>query len=184
MMGFSAWYHLVACQSEQKMYFWRKFDLVGIVLQIMGSQVPPCYYSFYCGEDQKYFWRYIIFSWSICLAAGGVVMYPAGLKGKWKGYLCAFAFILAGWSTSPMCIHIGFYRDPNEHQSQFPLWCVGGCAYTLGAIIYAVKFPERCCKNAFDIFGSSHQIFHLAIFCAAVLHFYASINEFHMRQLN
>ena len=32
MMTFSAWYHLNSCQSEQKMYYWRKFDLVGIVL--------------------------------------------------------------------------------------------------------------------------------------------------------
>jgi adiponectin receptor len=185
MMGFSAWYHLNACQSEKMKYFWRKFDLVGIVLQIMGSQVPASYYIFYCEATRHYFWRYTSFSWTLCIIAGVLVMLPEGLKGKKSHYLCALAFLIAGWSTSPAIVHMQYYRDPSVmHEPQFSLWAIGGIMYSVGAIVYAIKFPECCAKGCFDIVGSSHQLFHISIFIAAVLHFYASINEFHMRQIN
>lgn len=157
MMTFSAWYHLNSCQSEQKMYYWRKFDLVGIVLQLMGSQAPPFFYVFYCEEDQYLFRRYVGFSWAICIGAGATVLMPSGLRGKSKHYLCALAFLLAGWSTSPGCIHMAFYRNPQTMiESQFGLWLAGGLLYSVGAIIYALKFPEVCGKGCFDIVGSSH----------------------------
>lgn len=80
---------------------------------------------------------------------------------------------------------MAFYRNPSTMiDCQFSLWLAGGLLYSVGAIIYALKFPECCGKGCFDIVGSSHQIFHLSIFMAAVVHFYASINEYHMRQDN
>lgn len=166
------------------MYFWRKFDLVGIVLQIMGSCTSPFYYSFYCDEDKHLFWRYAGLTWVVCLIAGACVLMPMGLRGKAKHYLCALAFLLAGWSTSPGCIHMMFYRnDRTMFDCSFMCWLGGGCLYSIGAIIYAVKFPERCGKGCFDVIGSSHQIFHVSILTAALVHFYASINEYHMRQI-
>lgn len=183
MMFFSSWYHLNLCQSEHKMYFWRKFDLVGIVIQIMGSQVPPNYYSFYCPSMKRYMYMYVGFSWTVCIAACAIMFLPMGLKGKQKHIYCAAAFISAGWSTVPIGIHTGFFRDPVlMAESQFVLWLLGGVLYTAGALVYAFKFPERYAKGWFDILGSSHQIFHIAILLASLLHFYASINEYHLRQ--
>ena len=185
MMFFSAWYHLNLCQSEHKMYFWRKFDLVGIVLQMMGSQIPPNYYNFYCPDMQKYAWRYVGFSWTVCILACAIMFLPMGLTGNKKHYYCAGAFIAAGWSTSPLGIHTGFFKDPVRMPgTENFLWFSGGLLYTFGAIVYALKFPERFMKGRFDIFGSSHQIFHVSILMASLLHFYASINEYHTRQLH
>ena len=78
-----------------------------------------------------------------------------------------------------------FFREESMMiECQLYLWLIGGILYTLGAIIYAVRFPECCSQGRFDIVGSSHQIFHWSIFLAAVIHFYASVNEYFMRQMN
>jgi len=93
------------------MYYWRKFDLVGIVLQIMGGQVPAFYYIFYCKESHHMFFRYVGFSWAVCIGAVAVVMMPDKLKSKTKHHLCALAFLLAGWSVTPGVYHIMCWRD-------------------------------------------------------------------------
>ena len=53
----------------------------------------------------------------------------------------------------------------------------------MGAIIYALKIPERLLPYRFDMVGSSHQIFHVLIIVAASIHMWASFKEFHKRQI-
>lgn len=45
-----------------------------------------------------------------------------------------------------------------------------GLLYILGAGIYAARFPERLRPGTFDIWGSSHQIFHVLVVLAAMSH--------------
>jgi adiponectin receptor len=58
------------------------------------------------------------------------------------------------------------------------LWMRGGFMYLAGAIIYATKFPERYFPKTFDIYGASHQIFHMLVLFAAQTHFKASMQMF------
>lgn len=81
-------------------------------------------------------------------------------------------------------IHLAYYADELLVRS-FPVWpwLGGGTVYAVGAIIYAFKIPERFVPKTFDIWLSSHSIFHWMILGAACLHFWASIRAFHERQL-
>jgi adiponectin receptor len=47
-----------------------------------------------------------------------------------------------------------------------------GVLYIVGAVIYALRIPERFAPGKFDIWGASHQIFHLFVLAAAVTHFW------------
>jgi len=60
-------------------------------------------------------------------------------------------------------------------------WLTGGALYGLGAIMYALKIPERFFPKRFDMVGASHQIFHFAVISAALLHMWGSFKEFHKR---
>lgn len=40
------------------------------------------------------------------------------------------------------------------------------------------RFPERVAPGKFDIWGSSHQIFHIAILCAIYTHLTALLQGF------
>ena len=55
--------------------------------------------------------------------------------------------------------------------------------YALGAVIFAIKWPEKYFKHKYDIVGSSHQIFHVCVVVASVIHLWASIKMFRERQL-
>ena len=41
----------------------------------------------------------------------------------------------------------------------------------LGAAIYALRVPERWYPGAFDLWFSSHQLFHLCVVAAALVHY-------------
>ena len=73
----SAYYHNYMCQSKQRMYFLRKFDLVGITLMICGSCTPPFYYGFMCEEDSFYRNLYLVQVWFFCLIALIVSLLPS-----------------------------------------------------------------------------------------------------------
>jgi len=47
-----------------------------------------------------------------------------------------------------------------------------------GAIAYATKFPERFWRRTFDLFGGSHQIMHMAVLCAAIVHLFGLVRDF------
>lgn len=40
----------------------------------------------------------------------------------------------------------------------------------VGAAVYAARVPERWCPYKFDIYGASHQIFHVTVILAALAH--------------
>jgi adiponectin receptor len=53
--------------------------------------------------------------------------------------------------------------------------------YILGAGIYAARVPERLMPGRFDIVGSSHQIFHVLVVCAATAHLTGLLKAFDYR---
>ena len=94
----------------------------------------------------------------------------------------AIAYILAGWMTGFGLCHMWLYTDERLLHA-FPVtpWAAGGITYSVGAIIYALKIPERLVPIKLDLYLHSHSIFHWMILAAAILHVWASIRAFHER---
>jgi adiponectin receptor len=63
-------------------------------------------------------------------------------------------------------------------------WYLGGIAYIVGALIYIVRFPEKCRPGKHDIWGSSHQIFHLFVISGVILHYLGSLDAYYYRVEN
>lgn len=42
--------------------------------------------------------------------------------------------------------------------------------YVLGVVFYALQIPERFWPGAFDLFGSSHQLWHICVVLGALQH--------------
>ena len=68
-----------------------------------------------------------------------------------------------------MVIQEGFQ---NQHtvNSIVGLLVMGG-VYTLGAMFYISRFPERFFPGKFNTWASSHQLFHVCVVCAALIHY-------------
>lgn len=73
-------------------------------------------------------------------------------------------------------------KEMLNHFDTWP-WATGGFLYIFGAVIYSYNWPECFSNGKFDIFGNSHNIFHICVVLGALIHWYGSIRLFHERQM-
>lgn len=53
-----------------------------------------------------------------------------------------------------------------------------GALYISGAAIYAARIPEKWNPGRYDLYGSSHQIFHFLVVAAAGTHLVGLVRSF------
>jgi adiponectin receptor len=68
-----------------------------------------------------------------------------------------------------------------DHRMKLKYLIVQGALYISGAALYAARVPEKIWPGQFDIFGSSHQIFHVFVLAAAGTHLYGLVQAFHAK---
>ena len=73
-------------------------------------------------------------------------------------------------------------QQMNQNLEFFPL-ALGGAIYMLGAIIYALRIPEKWYPKKFDLIGSSHNIHHVCVIIGCVIHFNSSMNLYLSRKM-
>jgi adiponectin receptor len=89
-------------------------------------------------------------------------------------------FVLMGLSAViPMFHGIRVYGLEHMRYAASLDWVVSqGALYILGAAIYAARVPEKWSPGRFDIWGSSHQIFHVLVVMAAATHLVGLVKAF------
>jgi adiponectin receptor len=89
-------------------------------------------------------------------------------------------FVMMGLSAVVPVIHgLKLYGLEQMRKTIGLDWVVlQGVLYILGAGIYAARVPEKWNPGRFDIWGSSHQIFHVLVVLAAASHLVGLIKGF------
>lgn len=170
-LGFSWVFHTVYCHSERVGRFFNKLDYCGIALLTIGSFVPWLYYSFYCRLEPKVtYLALIFFLGTICIV---VSMWDKFAQPQYRP-LRAGVFVALGLSGVIPAMHYvitdGFWHAINYAALG---WLVlMALLYIVGAVIYAVRIPERIFPGKFDIWFQSHQIFHVFVLAAAFVHYH------------
>ncbi|KAG5980363.1 hypothetical protein E4U55_004103 [Claviceps digitariae] len=176
-LGMSATYHALVDHSQAVAKWGNKLDYTGIVALIVGSYVPAMYYGFYCKPLLMSTYLYLICS----LGAGcGIVSWVERFRTpEWRAYRASM-FIGLGLSGVVPVIHgMSIYGYSGlEHRMSISWVIAQGGMYILGAVLYAMRWPERSSPGSFDIWGSSHQIFHMFVLLAAATHFYGMSKAF------
>ena len=155
MFGVSALYHRIDWRSPRVRAWMRRLDHSTILLLIAGTYTPFALLAF----EGTVGTVILIAVWAG--AAAGLVLNLAWIDApKW---LATTVFVVLGWVgviAAPELFAVGV--------APAVLVFVGGGLYTLGALAYALKRPNP----APAIFGY-HEIFHLFVIGAAVVHFVA-----------
>ena len=141
-------------KEENELSFWRKMDRLAIFFMIAGTFTPVCYF---CLED-PYKWWMIAFQWG--LVGVGIISQIFFPRAPRKLY--AVIYLSMGWSA----LFTVRQMLANMSASQAVLLVSGGIAFTLGAIIYAIKKP----KILPGVF-SFHEVFHIMVLIGGVLHY-------------
>ena len=179
-LGMSATYHTIVNHSPTVSRIGNALDYVGIVGLIVGSFIPSVYFGFYCIPAlQRLYWTMIC---TIGVGCTFVSIIPQFRTPRWRPFRAAM-FVGMGLSAVFPVIHgLQLYGiDQMRRQIGLGWLLLQGFLYILGAGIYAARVPERLRPGKFDILGSSHQIFHVLVVCAAVAHLTGLLKAFDYR---
>ncbi|KAL5111003.1 Adiponectin receptor protein [Taenia crassiceps] len=171
-LGFSWTFHTVYCYSEPVGRLFSKLDYMGIALLIIGSFVPWIHYSFYCHVPSKIIYQSgIIVLGIICMVISSQDRF---CTPKYRSVRAAL-FLSLGLSAVVPFVHYVFLEGFwNTINSSGVGWLVlMALLYITGALIYAFRIPECLYPGKFDIWFQSHQIFHVFVVLAALVHLYS-----------
>ena len=153
LYGASTIYHTLKL-SAKKTAFLRRVDHMMIFVLIAGTYTPVCLVTL-AGK-----WGTILLCaiWGIAIA--GVFM-----KIFWMGaprWLSTTIYVVMGWLSItafvPLLKAVGW--------GGFGMLLGGGIAYTVGALIYALKKPNLAILKSFGF----HEIFHVFVMIGSAFH--------------
>lgn len=180
-LGSSAYFHLFWISNETLNNFLGRLDYGGICVLIMGSSYPPIFYVFSCGpilEGRNFF--LVLITLTSCTTFF-MLMLPAMNTNKFR--MCrSITFSILGLSAGLPFIYValnsGRYKQFYLPTRDGLIWLIGGIIYIAGALIYGFRIPEKYYPFKFDLMGSSHQIFHVAVIVAFTVHFRDSLQMY------
>jgi hemolysin III len=151
----SSLYHVPRWSARAK-YILSRFDLAMIQLAIVGTFTPVAFHVLHGA------WR----AWSLVvawvLAGGGVVFAALPVRPpRWVG---PASYVAIGWLSAVPFVRI-VQALPWQGSS---LIVLGGVLYTLGAIVYAARWPDP-----FPRWFGYHEVFHLFVVAASTAHYVA-----------
>ncbi len=155
MFTASALYHAFK-QAEDSQSLWRRLDHLAIFFMIAGSYTPICWVHLQGA------WR-----WSILGTQWGFVLLGLVFKLLFirsPRWITATIYVIMGWVLIIPIQRLLASWDAVETAFLMS----GGIAYTLGAVIYALKRPNPWP----GVFGF-HEIFHIAVVLGAAFHYAA-----------
>ena len=165
----SAMFHLFSNHSQSVYYIFSRLDYSGIAILITGSSIPACYYGFYCSYTACY--THITIIGVLCV--GCVVLSLWKKFGGHKYRPLRFAtFVLFGVYGVIPSLHVALREGFEKHviQAGTGLIIMAGL-YIFGAVLYVLRVPERFSPGKFNTWASSHQLFHICVVCAALVHY-------------
>ncbi|EJU05643.1 Hly-III related protein [Dacryopinax primogenitus] len=166
-LGCSTTFHTLSCHSKEVSKRCHMLDYIGIVVLTVGSYYPTVYYGFYCDP-----WPQVGYTIAITIAGGFamyVVLAPRYASPSYRWARTTVFLVLGLCAVIPVTHALsasGYYRIKYEMGLDWLL--ASGAMYVIGALIYAGRVPERLAPGKFDIFGTSHQIFHVFVVGAAL----------------
>ncbi|OJD15800.1 hypothetical protein AJ78_03980 [Emergomyces pasteurianus Ep9510] len=167
--GLSAAYHTLLCHSEEYAGLWGRMDYVAILLQTIGSFVSGIYVSFNCEEGLRRVY------WTMTLVLGFlstvIVVSPKFQSSRWRMLRLA-TFVATGMSGLIPIVHAASIYPYAEWNPRLGLgyYLLEGLMLIMGTLFYATHFPESWMPEKFDIWGASHQLFHIFVVISAGIH--------------
>lgn len=152
MFSSSAVYHLAEV-SDERLLLLKRIDHIAIFFMIAGSYTPYCLIALHNEVGPSL----LVIIWT--LAAFGFVLKVFWLHAP--RYLQVIVYLGMGW-----CVTL-IYGDVLQALSPPAMFWLsnGGIAYSSGALIYALKFPN------FHAHFGFHELWHVFVLVGACCHF-------------
>ncbi|KAK3991509.1 mPR-like GPCR protein [Cladorrhinum sp. PSN332] len=148
-----------------------------LATSILGSFISGIYIGFYCEPRlQVLYWSMI---GGLSVVTGFVVINPRMQTPQFR-LLRTLSFIATGLSAFAPIIHAAsvFPYHHLDKQAGLRYYYIEGVIVLVGVVFYISRFPEAWKPGKFDVWGASHQIFHVLVVLSAVVHLYGILTAF------
>lgn len=173
----SSTFHCFKCHSSRVAIFGNKLDYLGIIVLIVSSMISILFYAFH--DSGKLFCTFSLITFCFGIACAVVSLDKTFRTRAWRPYRAGL-FVAFGLSAVlPVMagvVHYGFHETWTRIQLKWVAF--EGFLYIFGAFLYGVRFPERVAPGKFDVFGHSHQLFHILVVIAALCHLTALMGSY------
>ncbi|KAH7427524.1 hypothetical protein KP509_10G047900 [Ceratopteris richardii] len=150
-----------------------RVDYTGIAALIAASFYPPVYYSFMCNPLLRNV--YLIFITVVGIATIFVSLIPVFQNPEYRNVRAALFFGMGVSGVAPVMHKLILFWDEPEALYTTLYEVAMGLFYGMGALVYAMRVPERWKPGRFDIAGHSHQLFHILVVAGAYTHYHAGL---------
>jgi len=181
----STLFHLFYCLSPTVNKIFLRLDYAGICILIYGSGFPPVVYGFYCQPD--FALLYLTITGIVSGTVFTVSMMDFIHTEKYRKMKSLMYGSLGIFSAFPI-IHlmnnsfqVGLENDYLPFSDSLPYYIAMGGTYLGGLVIYTARCPERYKPRQFDICGQSHQLWHVCVVVAVVLHYLGAFENYYTR---
>lgn len=185
----SAMFHLFKSHSHKTCKFGNQCDYLGIIVMITSSLSSIILFAFH--DTPRVRNGFIVMFTGLGATCAKLTFDRSFSTPKYRPYR-SFMFIIFGLSgIIPILTGINMFGTEIAIARAEARWCCAeGFFYIFGACLYALRIPERFfhketvedetlidhfVTGKFDLFGHSHQIFHVLVVIAAYCHWKALI---------
>ncbi|PSK34993.1 hypothetical protein B9Z65_1576 [Elsinoe australis] len=165
----SATFHALINHSAEYYRLYLKIDYCGIMVLILADFVTGEYLGFYCEPNPRnLYWGLI----GLFTASTAFFVLHAKYQSHEYRNMRVAAFTALGMSAFVPIIHGMLLYDMAEFAARSGLyWYVAeGVVVAVAVLLFVTKFPESWRPGSFDIYGSSHQWFHILTVGTVLLH--------------
>lgn len=167
--GLSAAFHTLRSHSYHVHHFWGRMDIFGICALAVGGGMSATYYAWYC---HPIVWA-VYSGLNACSAmAAAVTLFDTGGGGSKMRALRGGTFSLLAVSAMLPVIHrtssLGWQAACEQFGAQYFL--AEAVSLLVGVGLFVGRFPERVSPGSFDIWGHSHQLFHICAVVCTLFH--------------
>ena len=180
MYSCSAIYHVFWPISETTALTCAKVDYMGIVFMIWGSYYPFIRFLFY--DDANTYVTYGCCLVAVAFACG-CTLFPTYMQQPKYRWIRQVVFWGLG-SVIPIVITHGMlkYGASSREMKLFGYPLMYGCiVYLVGSVLFALQAPEIYIPGKCDKCGSSHNIMHVCVVVASLMHYTWFLESFKLR---
>ena len=163
-------FHTLCNHSQAAHSILSRCDYSGIAFLITGSSIPCYYYFFYCRQLSRHIHTAILAA--LCVTCICVSLWSKFSTPKYRplrfGMFVAFGLyaIVPGLE---LILSGGLLIKP--YAGYITGVVLMGSLYLIGASLYVLRVPERFFPGKFDVWAHSHQLFHVCVVLAALVHY-------------
>lgn len=170
--------HLFCAHSPDVCSLVMRLDYAGISILIAGSYFPVIFYIFYCNSIAILV--YLTCITLACVFVFCIMILPSIQKPEYRT-LRGMSFVSLGLLGIVPLSHMLTLSDI-WHFTDALVWFIFMClCYLAGVGVYILRIPERYFPGKFDLWGSSHNIWHCCVLAAVLCHYVGSRWSFYLR---